>query len=81
MTLESKAIDPVCGMTIPTTGAIKRVYEGETYYLCSDLCVGRFDQDAMAYVATSKLNLKGWGRTPTPGFLLPPDDGPGGGTS
>jgi P-type Cu+ transporter len=78
MTLESKAIDPVCGMTIPTTGATQRHHDGHTYYLCSELCVARFDLDAMAYVATSKLNLKGWGRTPTPGFLLPPDDNPTG---
>jgi Cu+-exporting ATPase len=73
MTLEHHAIDPVCGMTISTTGATERTHEGETFYLCSELCVTRFDQDAAAYVATSRLNLKGWGRTPTPGFLLPPD--------
>ena len=64
-----EAIDPVCGMTIPTDGAITREYEGATYYFCSEICATRFDQDAVAYIAASRLNLDGWGQTPTPGFL------------
>ena len=64
-----EAIDPVCGMTIPTQGALTREHEGETYHFCSESCASRFDADAAAYVAVSRLGLKGWGRTPPPGFL------------
>lgn len=65
-----EAIDPVCGMTIATTDAITRQHEGELYHFCSAICAGRFDLDAAAYVAVSRLGLEGWGRTPTPGFLM-----------
>jgi len=59
------AIDPVCGMTIPKQGAITRVREGKTYYLCSEMCVSRFDAD----VAASRFRLEGWDPT-LPGGLL-----------
>jgi YHS domain-containing protein len=68
---EQQAIDPVCGMTISTVSAITRAHDGAIYHFCSHLCAGRFDQDASAYVAVSRLGLEGWGRTQTPGFLLP----------
>lgn len=71
MTSSQQAIDPVCGMTIATDGALTRDHEGQTYYFCSEACAVRFDQDAAAYVAVSRLGLDGWGRTPTPGFLKP----------
>ena len=67
---ESQAIDPVCGMTIETEGAITREYDGSIYYLCSELCADRFDSDGEAYVAVSRLRLEGWGQTPRPGFLM-----------
>ena len=74
-----EAIDPVCGMTIATGGALTRQHDGETYHFCSESCANRFDLDAAAYVAASRLGLEGWGRTPTPGFLTRPprsDDPP-----
>ena len=73
-----EAIDPVCGMTIATTDAITREHDGEVYHFCSAICASRFDLDAAAYVAASRLGLEGWGRTPTPGFLMKrsPDDDP-----
>ena len=58
-------------MTISTLGALTRQHEGELFHFCSHLCAGRFDQDGAAYVAVSRLQLEGWGRTETPGFLLP----------
>ena len=64
------AIDPVCGMTIATEGALTRDYEGAVYHFCSESCASRFDHDAIAYVAVSRLGLEGWGRTPMPGFLM-----------
>lgn len=69
---EDRAIDPVCGMTIASSGAPSRTFEGVTYHFCSELCLTRFDRDGIAYVAAARLNLEGWGRTPTPGFLMPP---------
>ena len=65
-----EAIDPVCGMTIATEGALTREHDGEVYYFCSAICAARFDVDAPAYVAVSRQGLEGWGRTPTPGFLM-----------
>lgn len=70
---DSTVIDPVCGMTIAKNSCTAREHEGHTYYLCSKLCLTRFDEDAAAYVAVSRLGLEGWGRTPKPGFLMPPD--------
>ncbi|MDQ2668512.1 MAG: hypothetical protein M3Z05_21335 [Gemmatimonadota bacterium] len=58
-------------MTISTTGALTRDHEGERYHFCSHQCAGRFEADGAAYVAVSRLGLEGWGRTQTPGFLLP----------
>ena len=63
------AIDPVCGMTIATDGALTREYEAAVYHFCSELCASRFDSDAVAYIAASRLGLDGWGQTPAPGFL------------
>ena len=65
-----EAIDPVCGMTIAAEGALTREHDGQTYHFCSAVCADRFDVDAAAYVAVSRLGLDGWGRTPTPGFLM-----------
>jgi YHS domain-containing protein len=68
----NNVIDPVCGMTIAPDASLSREHEGELFHFCSALCRGRFDQDAQAYVAVSRLNIEGWGSTPTPGFLQPP---------
>ena len=72
-----EAIDPVCGMTIATQGALVREHDGQTYYFCSAICANRFDADAPAYVAASRLGLEGWGRTQAPGFLTGWPDGSG----
>ncbi len=63
-------IDPVCGMTIPVPSGLSRVHDGSVFHFCSDLCARRFDADGDAYAAASRLNLPGWGRTATPGFLM-----------
>jgi YHS domain-containing protein len=73
LTPRATAIDPVCGMTIATAGAITREFEGATYYFCAEICASRFDVDAIAYVRVARLDIPGWGRTPTPGFLMPED--------
>ena len=67
----TQAIDPVCGMTISTEGALSCEFDSERFHFCSHLCASRFDQDGAAYVAVSRLRLEGWGRTQPPGFLLP----------
>jgi YHS domain-containing protein len=65
-----QSIDPVCGMTIDLPVVQTRLHGDATYHFCSVLCAGRFDQDADAYATVSRMNLPGWGRTQTPGFLL-----------
>ena len=48
--------DPVCGMQVdPTNPAATRAHRGTTYYFCSDWCARKFDDDADAYIAASRL--------------------------
>ncbi len=56
MTSPIFAIDPVCGMRIETTTAADtREHRGMTYYFCSPWCARKFDGDADAYIAASRL--------------------------
>ena len=56
MTAPTLVLDPVCGMMIdPATAAGSRVHRDVTYYLCSAGCVMKFDADADAYVAASRV--------------------------
>ena len=44
--------DPVCGMTIePEAAAARREYRGQTFYFCSEKCVGDFDREPERYAA------------------------------
>ena len=39
-------IDPICGMTVePGNAAGKHVYNGQTYYFCSQHCLAKFKED------------------------------------
>jgi Cu+-exporting ATPase len=40
---EEFATDPVCGMRIEKSKAIKRVYDGREYYFCNEECAKRFE--------------------------------------
>ena len=71
MTAEHEAIDPVCGMTLPRARApYTREHSGATYYLCSVECQVKFDADGDAYIATARLALPGWGKTPHPESVI-----------
>jgi YHS domain-containing protein len=52
---ETISQDPVCGLQVSVKKAIqsgrKTVYEGKTYYFCSDECKARFDEDPKRYAA------------------------------
>jgi xanthine dehydrogenase accessory factor len=46
----AQAVDPVCGMTVPTTAAgFPLAHDGVTYYFCSTNCRRRFEQDPAAH--------------------------------
>lgn len=48
------SVDPVCGMTIPTSDAGSahvEHYEGKTYRFCSDSCRKKFHEDPSKYVS------------------------------
>ncbi len=50
--MADKVKDLVCGMTIdPKKAAATRVYEGTTYYFCSQGCAKDFDEDPKQYIA------------------------------
>lgn len=67
MNSSESVIDPVCGMTIPKSRApVTREHGGKTFHLCSIECAAKFDADADAYAAVSRLGLPGWGETPHP---------------
>ena len=56
MSSSSAVTDPVCGMRVdPSAPADTRQHRGRTYYFCSAWCARRFDDDADAYVAASRL--------------------------
>jgi Cu+-exporting ATPase len=45
------ALDPVCGMTVdPQHAAGSSVYEGKTYYFCSQGCVAKFEANPERYL-------------------------------
>ncbi|MGQ0704137.1 MAG: YHS domain-containing protein [Gemmatimonadales bacterium] len=41
--------DPVCGMTVENTAALKSTYQGTTYYFCSEQCQKTFDANPARY--------------------------------
>jgi Cu+-exporting ATPase len=56
MSAPSSVVDPVCGMRVdPMRAPETRQHRGETYLFCSPWCAGRFDDDADAYIAASRL--------------------------
>jgi YHS domain-containing protein len=57
MSASSRVLDPVCGMLIePAQAAGVREHRGATWYLCSDGCLVKFDADADAYIAATRVD-------------------------
>ncbi|MDX1425033.1 MAG: heavy metal translocating P-type ATPase [Kiloniellales bacterium] len=51
-TSETKATDPVCGMTVdPGTAAHRAEHDGETYAFCSAHCLKKFQADPARYLS------------------------------
>jgi len=44
-----KTKDPVCGMMIDKTKAIKHTHEGADYYFCADACLAKFKAEPKKY--------------------------------
>jgi YHS domain-containing protein len=42
--------DPVCGMSVNNSVALKTTYQGKTYYFCSPLCKNLFEREPEKYV-------------------------------
>ena len=42
---KAKTIDPVCGMTVDTATALATERDGETFYLCSQHCLEKFNSE------------------------------------
>ena len=71
MSDSSKVIDPVCGMTLHVSEApYSCEHADRVWYLCSVECRFKFDADRDAYIAASRLDLPGWGRTPHPESIV-----------
>ena len=48
-TQPEEARDPVCGMTVETASAKSSVYDGGTYYFCSQSCREKFESSPASY--------------------------------
>ena len=46
----AEAVDPVCGVTVPTEGTETAVLEGATYHFCCPGCRSRFERDPARYL-------------------------------
>ncbi|MDQ6635863.1 MAG: YHS domain-containing protein [Gemmatimonadota bacterium] len=70
--------DPVCGMLIlPERAAGTRLYADAVYHLCSVGCLRKFDADAAAYVAASRVDgFRTWVATEFEGIDRLPNDNP-----
>jgi P-type Cu+ transporter len=42
--------DPVCGMKVAADPQKEAQYQGQTYYFCSERCLGKFKASPEAYV-------------------------------
>lgn len=52
---QMKMHDPVCGMEIKDISKAEKVdYKGTTYYVCSDLCKIKFEEDPEKYASKSE---------------------------
>lgn len=52
------ATDPVCGMSVEMSNAIRAEYKGMTYYFCSPHCQTTFEKEPVKY-ATEGEHIKG----------------------
>jgi YHS domain-containing protein len=70
--------DPVCGMLIlPERAAGTRLHGDVIYHLCSVGCLRKFDADAEAYVAASRVDgFRTWEASELDGLDLPPNVNP-----
>src|SRR5258708_40150075 len=42
--------DPVCGMDVPSDGALRAEFAGKTYVFCGRRCLERFEREPAAFV-------------------------------
>jgi multidrug efflux pump subunit AcrA (membrane-fusion protein)/YHS domain-containing protein len=74
---ETISQDPVCGLQVSVKKAAqagrKSVYEGRTYYFCSDECKARFDENPEKYAASTSEDEtpNGHEASPAPGDKTP----------
>ena len=57
-----KHVDPVCGMTVDRSSASSAVFQGKTYYFCSDSCRKKFAASPAAYAAKAVAPPRDAGR-------------------
>jgi YHS domain-containing protein len=50
LTLRRGARDPVCGMTVDRSKALKREFRGRTYYFCGPGCKAKFEAAPEGYL-------------------------------
>jgi YHS domain-containing protein len=78
MSSQALVADPVCGMLIlPTRAAGTRLHRDVTYHLCSVGCLRKFDADADAYVAASRVEgFRTWEAPELDHYDMPPNAAP-----
>lgn len=48
----AKTVDPVCNMAVDTASAPSAMYEGKTYYFCSEQDKAKFEKNPEGYLKT-----------------------------
>jgi Cu+-exporting ATPase len=47
--MNTRHVDPVCGMSVDESTEFRAEYAGRTYYFCSDRCRAKFEGDPGRY--------------------------------
>ena len=62
LTARRGGTDPVCGMKVDRSRAVTKDLAGQTFYFCSEHCLGAFEADPDRYVDPAR-DRRGGGRT------------------
>ena len=57
LTMRRGATDPVCGMRVDRSKALRAVHAGRTYFFCSENCRSQFEADPAGYTGSERAPI------------------------
>jgi YHS domain-containing protein len=57
LTMRRGVSDPVCGMRVDRSKAVRAVHAGSTYFFCSDHCRSQFEADPARYTGSERTPI------------------------